>query len=322
MNNVQSGLETIILHRGERQIAREYLADAKFFNHSIMHFLDDTLKVWRSVSHRYSNKERDLRIPFSLAENPKLYALDAFCIATPLVADTGQRKHIAELFTIFYLMTHFFDDHVEHPDKFFSKFDFSIDGSVDTQRGAAPFSFLLMSFSIINEILLEIDALDDNARLRIQSGMYDRLAVQTRYFISERNSNLNVNEVLEMKARRVNGEALGVLADILAEFLKFDSKQFKAMEKGLFYLGSMEQFTDDIRDISIDIALRNANIVVSAQSFGEKTGAKLLAKMYMEEFESAKVYLEPFYSKVELQTIFSLPFYPFIINKQELENGK
>lgn len=310
----------IIKSRGDRRLARECLADAPFFDSGIMKFHDEALKIWRSVAHRYSNKEQDLSIPFSLAERPKLYALDALCIATPLVQDQKQLKPIAELFNVFYLMTHFFDDHVEHPDKFFSKFDFIPNASISTQHGAAPFSFILLSFSIISDILNEASSLSPSSKLKIQTAMYDRLAVQTRHFTSERDTNLKVEEVLEMKARRVNGQTLGVLADILTEFLNYDEKTRHDFEQGLLYLGSIEQITDDIRDIAIDGALRNANIVISSQSFGSEAGAKVVARIYDQEQKSAKKFLTKFYRADELYSVLSLPFYPFMVDKQQLES--
>lgn len=314
-------IQPLIVTGADRVAARQYLADTAFFDESIMHYQDEALRVWRSVAHRYSNKEAECDIPYSLAESPKLYALDALCFASPLVKDPQQLFTLAELFTVFYLMTHFFDDHVEHPDKFFSKFDFSKQSSLNTQYGAAPFSFLLLSFSIIKDILNGEPSLSDKARMTLQGAMYDRLVVQTRYFASERESNLNVEEVLEMKARRVNGQTLGVLADILREFLHYDDAQFEEMQAGLLYLGAMEQVTDDIRDMSVDVALRNANIIVSAYKFGVEAGAKKVEKVYQAEAARAEKHLANFYSKPELAAIFSLPFYPFMVDKQQLEQA-
>jgi hypothetical protein len=315
-------LEPLILNGMNRTAARHYLSEVEFFDTGIMHYHDEALRVWRSVIHRYANKETELEIPFSLAETPKLYALDALCIASPLIKAQQQLFTIAELFAVFYLMTHFFDDHVEHPDKFFSKFDFVNDSSLHAQYGAAPFSFLLISFAVIKEILDSATDLNDSSRLAIQGAMYERLAVQTRHFAAERTSNLSVEEVLEMKARRVNGQALGVIADILREYLHLNETEFKRMESGMLYLGSLEQFTDDIRDFAIDSALHNANIIVSASRFGSEAGAKKITKMYQDEAELAKKYLSVFYNYPALKEIFSLPFYPFMVDKRELSEGK
>lgn len=313
----------IIEASGNVENIRNYLSSAPFFDVSVLKYHDEALKVWRSVAHRFAHKESVYRIPYSLAENPKLYALDALTIAAPLIKDKKQLIAVAEIFTIFYLIIHYFDDHVEHPDKFFSKFDFSSESNLDAQRGAAPFSFVLLALTIIGEILEEQNKLSKEAQLEIINAVFVRLASQTRYFTQEKQTNLTVTEVLEIKAREVSGKTLGILADLLKVVLNYDAQRHNELETGLLYLGSVEQFTDDIRDISVDSTLMNANIVIAASDqFGFAPGNSVLDDLYHQEVSMANKSLAKFYSKSELLVILSLPYYPFMIDKRRLLQDK
>jgi hypothetical protein len=314
----QYDITPIVFSASNYDNVRRYLDESKFFDERIMSHCEDALDIWQNVFKRYIKKEQALGIPYALNETPKLYALDAICIASPLVADKVALNEIAELFTVFYLMTHYFDDHVEHQDKFFSKFSFSSENNMSTQYGAAPFSFLLTSISVLEDILSESSHLSDQSRVQLIGAMCNRLAAQTRFFASERQANLSAEEALEMKARKVNGQALGVLADILDAYVDLGDGKFETLEQGLLYLGSMEQFTDDIRDLTIDETLRNANIILSASRSGPENAKQHIQRLFDLEVENARKYLLEIYGSSELRMIFSLPFYPFMIDKRKL----
>ena len=311
----------IVEASSNRSETQDIIGKSAFFDAHILTYHDEALRVWRSVTRRYTKKEEELDIPYSLAESAKLYAVDALSIAGPLVRNDRDIFTIAEFFCVFYLVVHYFDDHVEHRDKFYSKFDFSQNNSIDTQHGAAPFSFILISFSILGDLLRDIDSLDAESRYQILQSVYTALALQTRYFAAERQHNLDVMEVLEIKQRQVSGKTLSLLGDILGRYLQYDTDKSQLLQCGLMYLGSLTQITDDIRDLSIDTALRNANIVTACYRLGKLAGVAQLASIYNKEVTHAKKYLVGFYDTAELSTLLSLPFYPFMVNKQELEGA-
>lgn len=313
----EQDLAQLVQVNDNKSAVQKHLYGAEYFDESILQGCDAALHVWRSVAHRFAYKESLFQIPYTLAEDPKLYALDALTIAGPLIEERKDLFAIAEVFTVFYLMLHYFDDHVEHPDKFFSKFDFDKDGSLDAQRGAAPFSFSLISLAIIGEILDSQETLSKK-KAAILSAIYDRLASQTRYFALEKQTNLTADNVLEIKARKVSGKTLGILADLLRHYLGLSNKEFKHLEKGMMYLGSMEQITDDMRDVHVDSTMHNANIVVAALKYDHPSGISKLTDLFNQENKNAERCLSCLYKPNDLKIILSLPFYPFMIDKQRL----
>lgn len=304
----------------DRAKLQDFIGGSEFFDSKILTYYDNALLVWRRVARRYANKEQEYAIPYRLAESVKLYAVDALCIARPLVEDDNDLLSLAEFFTIFYLIVHFFDDHVEHRDKFYSKFDFSVESNIDTQRGAAPFSFMLVSLGLLDDVLSEVDDFTAEDRHKIINKVYEVLAIQARYFAAERQSNLDLDEILEVKQRRVSGRCLAFLGEVLSCYLKLKGDKEKALYDSLLYLGSLTQITDDIRDYSIDTTLRNANILVTAHHLGRAAGNKKLEEIYAKEAELARINLLKNYDAKYVKELLSLPFYPFMVDKQRLQD--
>lgn len=309
-----------ILHRSsDKGQVRDFIGESDFFNTNILSYHEQALRIWRSVARHYAIEEQEHNIPYSFAETAKLYALDALCIATPLIDNEDDVIKLAEFFTVFYLIVHMFDDHVEHRDKFYSKFDFTSSSDIDTQRGAAPFSFSLISLSVLQNILSEINNLSANDRLEIMQSIHTALARQTRYFASERQNSMSLAEVLEIKQRQVAGQTLALFGDVVSRYMQLDEKKAAHLHEGLIYLGSLTQITDDIRDKSIDSALRNANIVNTAHKLGFTAGNKNLLTVYQDEVKNAKNHLLKIYQPEHVDTLLSLPFYPFMIDKSKLK---
>jgi len=303
----------------DRSSVQNYLGTSKYFDEHILSHEDLAMKIWRGIMRRYANKEQEYVIPYNLAESMKLYAVDALAVATPLVKEHDEVFKMAEFFVVFYLIVHYFDDHVEHRDKFYSKFDFNVEKNIDTQRGAAPFSFVFISFDILYEIISEVTHISIEDRERIMHRMSGELARQTRYFASERQSNLDIEETLEMKQRQVAGKALAFFGELIGAYLGYDAKQLADLCHGLMYLGSLTQITDDIRDQSVDMMLRNANIVIIAHKLlGVKAGNEKLNAIFDNEVALATRHLSHFYDDKQVSELCSLPFYPFMVDKQEL----
>ncbi|MBL7491550.1 hypothetical protein, partial [Frankia sp. AgW1.1] len=201
--------------------------------------------------------------------------------------------------------------------KFFSKFEFAPDTNLDTQHGAAPFSFLLIAIDIMYDVLDDISVLSDRSRLRIADRLVESLALQTRYFAAERRADLTPQDVLEMKQREVSGQTLGVVADILSYVPSKREVDIERLRKGLVYLGSLTQITDDIRDMDLDRQMHNANIVNSYVRVQGGSALGALADTYDKEATLASEFLDS-YTTEELSTLMSLPLYPFVIDKSAL----
>ncbi len=119
-NSIMTHYDVVgVLHQSsDKEQVQDFIGESLFFDTRILSFHKEALRVWRSVSRYYIVKEEDCHTPYSFAETAKLYALDALCLANPLVESATDRFKLAELFTVFYLIVHLFDDHVEHRDKF------------------------------------------------------------------------------------------------------------------------------------------------------------------------------------------------------------
>lgn len=282
------------------------------FDQSIMGFRQDAEEVWRSVSQRFAEKEDQYGLLFRFDEAPKLYALDAFLIAQPLLKDADKLKLLAEFFVAFYLGVHYIDDHIEHRDKFYSKFRVSGLDSIDTQRGAMPFSFMLIISDIIHDVLSEL-GLDEaaiNTMLRKVRSVYLN---EIRYFTPEKRRDLTADEVLEMKQRQITGQCLLPICDLLhaLDSSALSDKEWEKLRKGIVRLGSLTQITDDIRDESIDAILGNANLLIVL-----KGDAEALAAIYQAEQQEMIECLRGIYDNHAIDALVSLPLYPFTIKKR------
>jgi hypothetical protein len=300
--------------------AQNCLKDSNFFDSSILSHKDQALGLWRKTIERYKAKEQKYSIPYALAEKPKLYAIDALVVAAPLVQNEHHLGLIAQFWNVFFLMVHYFDDHVEHRDKFYSKFHFRNEGDLNTQRGAAPFSFILTSLEILNDILDDLTVIDLNQREKIMRTVNSELIMQTQFFALERKEHISVSEVFKIKQLGVSGQTFGVLADLLIGVPLDRKVEYRDLKRGFMSLGSLIQITDDIRDISVDKALNNANIVTAAYESSHTDAADQVGGLYAIETDTLLRVLKKIYDKDELSAISALPFYPFMINKLELES--
>lgn len=299
----------------DKQSSRQWsstILDSTEFDKTILSYQSDAEAVWRHVRDRFAARDELYRIPYQFVEAPKLYAMDALVVANPLLANAQVLTRVAELFVVFYLVVHYFDDHVEHRDKFYSKFAFDQSGDIDSQRGAAPFSFMLVAFDIMAEISneLPIKAVD---QLKLMAQIRHLLVSQTRFFSLEKKLNIRADEVIEIKQRQVSGRSLAVLASILAvlDDDALSDVDFASLEQALVYVGSLTQITDDIRDLNLDKALRNANIITALEE-----DVTALTALYEEEARLATEFLGKVYDAPAATAVLSLPFYPFLVIKR------
>lgn len=310
-------IQSLIGSKLSKNSIQEKIQQSNHFDENIFVFQPLAASIWEEVDKRFSKKEAEFRIPFALTESQKLYALDALIICQPFVKQSETLRSIGFIFSVYYLIVHYFDDHVEHPDKFYSKFKFSYNQSTEQQKGAAPFSFVLISLSLIEDELRKL-AISSEQSQQIHSEILSSLAIQTKYFTAERNANLSPDDVLEMKQRQVSGRSLLILATLISITSDLKPKEAQKLRRGLVYLGSLIQITDDIRDLETDTALRNANIVTASISdSGEEKGIEVLSKIFTSEVQLLQRFFVELYSEDEFRLILSLPFYPFFIDKAQ-----
>src|SRR5258708_18396358 len=117
-------IESLVVDQQSRDATLRLSSSSAPINLEILGYRATALVIWRRLHKRFRSKEQELSVPYQLVETPKSYALDALVAATPFFSDRKQLSALAELFAIYYLMVHYFDDHVEHRDKFYSKFGF------------------------------------------------------------------------------------------------------------------------------------------------------------------------------------------------------
>lgn len=276
-----------------------------YFDASILDYTPQAKNIWLEVLNHYAEIESNNDIGYHLDEDIKLYALDALVIADCLGFDKSQAEQIAKAFCYFYLTIHYFDDHVEHRDKFNSKFTFSKSVDITTQQGAAPFSFLLSSLKLINDSFNSID---------IAQTAIDNVISQTPYFTSERQKNLTPQQVLEMKQYKVSGKALSFVYALLRHFRpKLDVN----IQKALTILGALAQITDDIRDQQIDRLLMNANYITACR---DRYGTDMHSQQVAEEMSNERIKTQELLLKhmdaKKVNQILSIPYYPFFIDKE------
>lgn len=310
---------SLVRDQSKYGIAQNCLKDSNFFDSSILSYKDQALILWRETAKRYREKEQKYNIPFTLAEKPKLYSIDALVVAKPLIENERQLALIAQFWNVFFLMVHYFDDHVEHRDKFYSKFHFNPHSDINTQRGAAPFSFVFASLELLQDILLEFEVVRAEDREYIIRIVTAELISQTQYFAMERKEHISFDEVFKIKQLGVSGQTFGVLAELLQRVPSTKPVDYRKLKRGFMSLGSLIQITDDIRDISVDLALNNANIVTAAFEADDSSAPEQVARLYAIEANTLSLTLGKIYTEGEFDNIKALPFYPFLINKLELE---
>jgi len=285
----------------------------------ILKYKDNALTVWDSSMKILLAKEKFFEVPFTINENPRLYAIDALALASPLTADKEKIDLVSNVFVLFYLIVHLYDDYVEDPLKFYSKFDLSPKINLDLQRNAVPFSFLILTLSAITQELESSTTLSNQAKLNILSLIQANLAEQAKYFAQEHKENPTIDEALSIK-RHVAGISLYVIADILNGLGLVKDSDLGDFKQGLYCLGTLSQITDDIRDYETDSKLGNTNIVKACvDNRGTVRGIDEVSKIFDSYLKKTKEKLSVVYNEEEIMLIISLPFYPFMIDKNSLK---
>ena len=117
----------------------------------------------------------------------------------------------------------------------------------------------------------------------------------------------------EVRAGQVSGVATSMIADILCLQDTFNHKIATNLKQALYYLGSLTQFTDDLRDYAVDLAIGNANLMAGLEtSFGRNAQEKF-KQWYISEEEKM---LEAFQNSglvLDTAIVRAIPWYPSLI---------
>lgn len=301
----------------QRSYIQEVLCEAGLLNVDVLAFKPQATALWNDVAKDFSALETEYNTPFKLQEREHLYAIDALLLADALKLDTISTEVVAKVYILFFLLVSYFDDHVEHRDKFYSKFSYENTSDRSTQHGAVPFSTIFMALELVDQYLTKANATAEQ-KIKIFQIISKNLLSYTQFFATERSIDATIEEVFEMKQRQVSAKVVAILADLVEPFTRLSSAKKQALSNGMFYLGSMMQITDDIRDAETDKVLKNANLMnVCHHVLGEAEGAKHFTEIFENESTLAKENLEKVFEEKHVSYLMSLPFYPFCIEGKE-----
>lgn len=241
-------------------------------------YIPEAKEIWNSAIKTFTEIEKQTKTPFHLIEKTKTYALDGIVIADSLGISKKERFLPLQIFTIYYLAVHLFDDLIEDPIKFGSKFSIKTKDENELHIKAAGVSF---SFHVL---MAAYKILGSNKNYKaeqingINQKFTESLARQISYFALEKRQDMTPKKTLEIKQHSVSGEATSFIADCLMMTGSIERKKFEHIKKILFYLGSLTQFTDDIRDYREDKKNYNANLLISMAKENKKNAKNRFIK--------------------------------------------
>lgn len=270
--------------------------------------VDEARVVWDKAMSSMVCTESEVGAVLTLNERPKLYALDSIAVCKALGVGEEQRMKASQLFSLYYLAVHLFDDAVEDREKLISKF--TNGGSVITQEQATP---IAVTFALNLNLSLERILKDEDPKrvLEFLCKTSRSLGRQFKYFMAEKDNDMPVNDVLEVKQHRVSGESTAFIMDCLkAVGVDFGDRE-ENIRQALFRMGSLTQFMDDLRDLDEDKVNSNLNLLVALEREKEPAGVvDSFAGLYREE-EREMVESLGAAGIYDTDVFRAIPFHPF-----------
>ncbi len=178
---------------------------------------------------------------------------------------------------------------------------------------------LLTLLAIMQSLSHENNALDYKDQVEILRICMESLTKQINNFLREGTFIDDPETVFRKKNRGVSAEATSLIYDFLqiSKFLKTDtSYHFK---KALWYLGSLTQFTDDIRDYKTDKESGNPNLLYSIEMNYGKNSVDKLKELYILEDNKMLQELEASKFSVDINLWRSIPWHPFFMKPKTEE---
>lgn len=276
-------------------------------------FAPEALGIWIGATRAILGVEELTKVPFRYKKDKKLYALDGIVVADTLGINEKQRFAALQVFSIYYLSVHLFDDIVEDSGKFHSKFKYSNVPPLNTELNASGMSFILhAALAVSNLLTTDLKLFSRKSVNKIMQAFIESLAKQTRYFTLEKD-NLTPEEVLEIKQRKVSGEATSFLFDVLQLGNCLEIRQGIYAKNALRYLGSLTQFTDDLRDYEKDKETGNANILVSMEQKYANYARDKFAALYVDEERRMLMAFRKAGLSIDKDLLKAIPWHPFFM---------
>ena len=261
-----------------------------------------------------SRDGRKLKLPYELREDPKTYALDGLVIARTLGISDKQSLLPLQVFSLFYLAVHVVDDLAEDYPKFYAQFKIAERYACFEEqviKEVLPFSYTLNSVLSVYRMLASDSRYAKNGD-RTFLELMTNLGAFTHFFLLEQ-TELPPERILQIKERGVSGVATSMIADLFCLEDVFNHRTATNLKKALHYLGSLTQFTDDLRDYDVDCAKGNANLMASLEAKFEATAQEKFRQWYIREEE---MMLDSFRNSgldINTDLLRAVPWYPSVI---------
>ena len=276
----------------------------------MLSYLPKSLDIWDKSLADFARIERSTGSQYRLNEKTKTYAIDAIAVSNAFGMQTEKLDFAFKAFSIYYLSVHLLDDLMEDPKKFYSKFTYKDEESKERRIRASGASFIYSSGLTVHNILESQNKSNPETLLRTETSMSESLARMIKYF-NIKNQILAPEKVIEVKNREVSGEAT-------AFFLEFarlqDSSKRKInqhVRQSLVYLGSLTQFTDDLRDLEEDRKDKNINLIIALRGLYGKNASNEWAKLYQREEQNMLRAIEKSRIDTDINLLKVIPWYPF-----------
>lgn len=305
-NSISSRCLDLILREQKKNVGK-ILPDATI--RRFRNYIKEAQEIWVAAVDTFNSIEKQTGTPYRLKIKPQLYAVDGIVFADLLGMPKEKRSAALQAFSIYYLSVHLVDDLIEDPIKFCSKF--LPTGNEDQKLRTSAVSFILhasMAFRLL------ISKSEKNIMIEKFSQKFTAsLAAQIKYFLLEKSNDISPKGVLKIKQRCVSGEATSFIADCLQLDSIYNGKHYGHIKKGLTYLGSLTQFTDDLRDYEEDKRNNNANLLVSMEKFFGKEAINTFIKWYLKEEQFMLKEFERAGLKMNCDLICAIPWFPFFM---------
>jgi len=279
-------------------------------------YIKEAQEIWCVAIDTFHLMEKRSGTPYKLRIKPQLFAVDGIVFAGSLRISKEKRFIPLSVFSIYYLSVHLIDDLIENPVKFCSKF--SSTNNTGQKLRISLISFILhASMASFKLFSLKFDK-NINTKASIENfpqKFMGSLSTQIKHLSLEKSKDLPPKEVLKIKQHHVSGEATSFIADCLRLDNPYNERQYKHIKRALFYLGSLTQFTDDLRDYEEDKKNDNANLLASMEKFFGERAKMTFIDWYLKEEQFMLNEFKQAGLKINYDLICAVPWYPLFMKR-------
>lgn len=306
----------LVLENRDEQIASYFPAEVIS---KLTSLREEARELWNSCLSFLAKAEEMTGFPFHLNEKNRLHALDGIVAAEVLGISVPARASAIKAFCLYYLSVHIIDDFIEDISKFASAFTYSNSKNyspTETEINASMVGFIFHVSIAITNILEEApNRLSPEQIVKLQTLVACSLASQIKCFLLEKDANLTTEDIFALKQTHVSAEATSLIADFLQVEQRIDSTKSSYFKEVLRSLGSLTQFTDDLRDYEEDKEKGNSNLLVSMEQLDREGAVQKLADCYIQEEEKMRKMLQLSGISRGEELLFAVPWYPFFLRE-------